>query len=62
VQFHPEFDGAILRSYLQDRRAEIEAEGIDVDDKLRTSEDARRGNAVLCRFLARLAVAEPTSE
>jgi GMP synthase (glutamine-hydrolysing) len=34
VQFHPEFDAAILATSLQTRRADLMAVGIDVDRRL----------------------------
>ncbi len=51
VQFHPEFDGAILSAYLSSRQAELEAEGIDVRATLRSVRDAPVCRAVLHRFL-----------
>jgi GMP synthase (glutamine-hydrolysing) len=50
VQFHPEMDGAIIRTYLEVRRALIAAEGIDADQLLATAADAFAGESTLRRF------------
>jgi GMP synthase (glutamine-hydrolysing) len=52
VQFHPEFDGAIVRGYIDARRDPIAREGIDPDSL--ASEDAPQAAELLRRF-ARLA-------
>jgi GMP synthase (glutamine-hydrolysing) len=52
VQFHPEFDGAIVRGYIDARRDPITREGIDPDSLL--SEDAPEAAELMRRF-ARLA-------
>jgi GMP synthase (glutamine-hydrolysing) len=48
VQFHPEFDGAIVRGYIDARRDPIRREGIDADSL--TSEDAPEAAELLRRF------------
>ena len=52
LQFHPEFDGEIVRGYVDARREIIQNEGIDVESLL--SEDAPESAELLRRF-ARLA-------
>ena len=52
VQFHPEFDGAVLAAYLQGRSQELSTEGIEVDRALATVGDTPRSRDVLRRFLA----------
>jgi len=52
VQFHPEFDGEIVRGYIEARRGLIAQEGIDPDALV--SEDAPHAAELLRRF-ARLA-------
>jgi GMP synthase (glutamine-hydrolysing) len=48
VQFHPEFDGAIVRGYIDARRDPIAREGIDPDSL--ASEDAPEAAELLRRF------------
>jgi len=55
VQFHPEFDADIMRGYLEARRQEAEAEGLDVDALERGVEEWPDGVAVLRRFAEILA-------
>ena len=50
VQFHPEFDADIIRGYLEDRRADIAAEGLDVDALIAASRDTSHGPDLLARF------------
>ena len=50
TQFHPEFDADIVRGYLEARRAECEAEGLDVDALLTSARDDATGRALLARF------------
>jgi GMP synthase (glutamine-hydrolysing) len=50
VQFHPEFDADIVRGYIEARRAQIEAEGMDADALWRQARDTEDGVAVLRRF------------
>jgi len=50
VQFHPEFDADIMRGYLEARRQEVAAEGLDVEALERGVEDGPDGVAVLRRF------------
>ncbi|MCC6874769.1 MAG: glutamine amidotransferase [Sandaracinaceae bacterium] len=50
VQFHPEWDHVVVRTYLEDRRAILDAEGLDASamiERVRSSED---GQALLRRF------------
>ncbi len=54
VQFHPEFDGAVMRQYIEARRDIIAGEGLDPDAMLASAGDAPFGAAVLRRFLAML--------
>ena len=55
VQFHPEFDGGIVRGYIEARRELIANEGIDLESLL--SEDAPESAELLRRF-ARLVATE----
>jgi GMP synthase (glutamine-hydrolysing) len=50
VQFHPEFDGWMARSYIEQRRAIFEAEGRDPDALMAAVEDSEHGEQVLARF------------
>ncbi|MGY6586710.1 MAG: glutamine amidotransferase [Wenzhouxiangella sp.] len=54
LQFHPEFDRAIMQAYLVERRQEIVDEGLDYSALENTLMDAPLGPAVLARFLARI--------
>jgi GMP synthase (glutamine-hydrolysing) len=54
VQFHPEFDGEIMRCYLRERRGVIEREGLDPDALEAGASDTPDGVAVLRRFLDRV--------
>jgi GMP synthase (glutamine-hydrolysing) len=48
VQFHPEFDGAVMRGYIEARASQIESEGIAIHSlRSETSPDATR---ILTRF------------
>ncbi len=51
VQFHPEFDGPVMRQYIEARRDIIAGEGLDPDAMLSSAGDAPFGAAVLRRFL-----------
>ncbi len=55
VQFHPEFDGDVIRAYLDARREIIRGEGIDPEPLRRAARDSPHGPAVLRRFSALLA-------
>jgi GMP synthase (glutamine-hydrolysing) len=50
VQFHPEFDASVSRSYIETRRAIISADGTDVDALLARIEDSDHGKRLLARF------------
>jgi len=50
IQFHPEFDADIMRGYLDARREEVLAEGLDADALERDVEEGTDGVAVLRRF------------
>ncbi len=52
VQFHPEFDGEVMRAYIAARRDALVDEGIDADALELDAEDASFGRAVLPRFIA----------
>ena len=54
LQFHPEFDRAIMQAYLVERREDIVAEGLDYGALETSLADAPLGPAVLARFLARI--------
>ncbi len=55
LQFHPEFDRAIMHAYLVERRADILAEGLDYGALAESLAEAPLGPAVLARFLALIA-------
>lgn len=50
VQFHPEFDADIMRSYLDARRALLPAEGLDADRLLASVRETPHGPQLLRRF------------
>lgn len=62
VQFHPEMDAEIVGDYLSARRADIESEGLDVDQILFDRRDSPFGSELLNAFgrfcTARLAKAD----
>lgn len=50
VQFHPEMDEEIIGYYLTERRADIESEGLRVDDILAARRRSAYGGQILRRF------------
>lgn len=50
VQFHPEFDGSITRLYLQEKSAELSAEGLDVQELQERVVEVDYGIRILNRF------------
>lgn len=50
VQFHPEFDAAIVREYIDARRHDIEREGLDPEGLKASAIDTADGTIVLRRF------------
>ncbi len=50
VQFHPEFDAAIMRCYVQARAALLEGEGFDSRSILENVTDSPAGDALLHQF------------
>lgn len=50
VQFHPEFDAAVIRGYLEARREELRREGQDPDALLARVREAPSGPRLLRRF------------
>jgi len=50
VQFHPELDVAIIRHYIEARRATIAQEGTDPDTLLDATRDSDAGHTLLARF------------
>jgi GMP synthase (glutamine-hydrolysing) len=50
VQFHPEIDLDIMRSYLEARREVLLAEGISADELLARAEETPDGQAILANF------------
>lgn len=52
VQFHPEFDAATIRGYLEARRADLQREGLDADALLARVREAPAGPRLLRRFAA----------
>src|SRR5690606_26145464 len=51
VQFHPEFDGDVMRRYIDARRDVIASEGLDPDAMWHGTSDATSGAEVLARFV-----------
>jgi GMP synthase (glutamine-hydrolysing) len=54
VQFHPEFDADVVRSYLTARRELLLGEGFDPEALGRAASDSPHGGALLRRFAALL--------
>ena len=52
VQFHPEFDLAVMRAYLEARREVLVGESFDPDAMLRATRETPESNALLARFAA----------
>jgi len=50
VQFHPEFDGSVMRGYLRARREALAAEGHDPDAMLREAADTPNAARLLANF------------
>ncbi|MEX0916062.1 MAG: glutamine amidotransferase [Wenzhouxiangellaceae bacterium] len=50
VQFHPEFDGPIMRAYIQARSGPLQAEGQDPAALIQDLDDNPNGSAFLARF------------
>jgi GMP synthase (glutamine-hydrolysing) len=51
TQFHPEFDGAIVRGYLEARRDQLRAEGMDPDALHEAAVDAPHARSLLPNFV-----------
>ena len=51
VQFHPEFDGAIIRSYIQKQRSTLVRDGVDIDMIEKSVSDHSYGKQLLRRFI-----------
>ncbi len=56
IQFHPEFDAEVTRTYITERRQAIEAEGQDPDALLACVVDSDHGASILRRFAALCAI------
>jgi GMP synthase (glutamine-hydrolysing) len=50
VQFHPEFSAAVIRAYIEARRDDLQAEGLDPDGLLAAVRETRWGDDILARF------------
>ncbi len=50
VQFHPEFDAAIMRTYIEARAKKLESEGLDSQKLLAEVSETPAGPALLRRF------------
>ncbi len=51
VQFHPEFDGAVMRGYVEARSEQARAEGLDPDHLARVASDTPAGPRILANFI-----------
>jgi len=54
VQFHPEFDADIIRSYLEDRSEELQQRGVDTESLHAAARDSDHGERLLRNFVAML--------
>lgn len=54
VQFHPEFDGEVMRQFLEARAEAIVAEGLDLSELQRLAKDTPDARAVFGNFLRHL--------
>lgn len=52
VQFHPEFDAAIMRSYVDEQSQELKAEGLDISSLRSGIVETPRAARVLQRFVS----------
>ncbi len=50
LQFHPDFDVAVMRGYIEERADVLRAEGLDPDRLMRKARDTPHGRSVLRRF------------
>lgn len=50
VQFHPEFDADIVRDYIEARREQLQAEGLDAEQLYNSATDSGHGPLLLRRF------------
>jgi GMP synthase (glutamine-hydrolysing) len=50
IQFHPEFDADVTRTYLTERRDRVVAEGLDPDRLMRDVSESDYGSRLLRRF------------
>ena len=53
VQFHPEMDAEVMRTYVESRRAVLGAEGFRVDEMLAAVREAEAGRQTLQNFVRR---------
>jgi GMP synthase (glutamine-hydrolysing) len=51
VQFHPEFDGEVVRGYVRARSPTMAKEGLDPERALESAADAPHGREILRKFL-----------
>jgi GMP synthase (glutamine-hydrolysing) len=54
VQFHPEFDGDVVRGYVRARSTPMKNEGLDPERAIASAADAPEAREVLRRFVRRL--------
>jgi GMP synthase (glutamine-hydrolysing) len=50
IQFHPEFDADVMRSYIEARRATLASEGFDPDRLRAAVRETPHGDTILARF------------
>jgi GMP synthase (glutamine-hydrolysing) len=58
VQFHPEFDADVMRSYLEERRETLAAESLDPARLLAETRECPEAGDLLRRFAARVAAGQ----
>lgn len=52
VQFHPEFDARVMKAYINERKGDINSEGLDAEQLLRAVSDTPISASLLHRFIA----------
>jgi hypothetical protein len=50
LQFHPEFNADITRTYAHHHREDVKRQGIEIDNIIQSSHDTPHGGRLLKRF------------